>query len=182
ITENLKNDCHVLLVTFPGQGIKVTFSTSLTAFNRISKLPNIEGLSFTPFSDGYDGKFKGSLDESKSRAAEGCPFKRVIYTTLMAWVGIVAKGINVPSTFFWIQPATVLDIYYYCFTDYADCFKNCSEDQVVDLPGLPRLSPRDFPSFVFTDVNSKYGWGVKSIIDQIELLNSEENPRVLEHF
>ncbi|WMV48371.1 hypothetical protein MTR67_041756 [Solanum verrucosum] len=188
--ENLKNDCHVLLVTFPGQGhinpslqfakklvnlgIKVTFSTSLTAFNRISKLPNIEGLSFTPFSDGYDGKFKGSLDEIESfysslvshgsefvtqiiesRAAEGRPFKRVIYTTLMAWVGIVAKGINIPSTFFWIQPATVLDIYYYCFTDYADCFKNCSEDQVVDLPGLPRLSPRDFPSFVFTDVNSK---------------------------
>ncbi|KAG5588834.1 hypothetical protein H5410_049268 [Solanum commersonii] len=214
IMENLKNDCHVLLVTFPGQGhinpslqfakklvnlgIKVTVSTSLTAFNRISKLPNIEGLSFTPFSDGYDGKFKGSLDEFESfysslvshgsefvtqiiesRVVEGHPFKRVIYTTLMAWVGIVAKGINVPSTFFWIQPATVLDIYYYCFTDYADCFKNCSQDQVVDLPGLPRLSPRDFPSFVFTDVNSNYGWGVKSIIDQIELLNSEENHRVL---
>ncbi|KAG5588854.1 hypothetical protein H5410_049288 [Solanum commersonii] len=212
--ENLMNDCHVLLVTFPGQGhinpslqfakklvnlgIKVTFSTSLTAFNRISKLPNIEGLSFTPFSDGYDGKFKGSLDEFESfysslvshgsifvaqiiesRAAEGHPFKHVIYTTLMAWVGIVAKGINIPSTIFWIQPATVLDIYYYCFTDYADCFKNCSQDQDVDLPGLPRLSPRDFPSFVFTDVNSKYGWGVKSIIDQVELLNSEENPRVL---
>ncbi|KAG5568413.1 hypothetical protein H5410_064572 [Solanum commersonii] len=191
--ENLKNDCHVLLVTFPGQGhinpslqfakkivnlgIKVTFSTSLTAFNRISKLPNIEGLSFTPFSDGYDGKFKGSLDEFE--VVEGRPFKRVIYTTLMAWVGIVAKGINIPSTFFLIQPATVLDIYYYCFTDYADCFKNCSQDQVVDLPGLPRLSPCDFPSFVFTNVNSKYGWGVKSIIDQIELLNSEENPRVL---
>ncbi|KAG5588848.1 hypothetical protein H5410_049282 [Solanum commersonii] len=170
--ENLKNDCHVLLVTFPSQGhinpslqfakklvnlgIKVTFSTSLTAFNRISKLPNIEGLSFTPFSDGYDGKFKGSLDEFESfysslvshgskfvaqiiesRVVEGRPFKRVIYTTFMAW------------------------------------------DQVVDLPGLPRLSPRDFPSFVFIDVNSKYGWGVKSIIDQIELLNSEENPRVL---
>ncbi|WMV48357.1 hypothetical protein MTR67_041742 [Solanum verrucosum] len=205
--ENLKNDCHVLLVTFPGQGhinpslqfakklvnlgIKVTFSTSLIAFNRISKLPNIEGLSFTPFSDGYDGKFKGSLDEFESfysslvshgsefvteiiesRAAEGRPFKCVIYTTLMAWVGIVAKGINVPSTFFWIQPATVLNIYYYCFTDYADCFKNCSQDQVVDLPGLPRLSPRDFPSFVFTDVSSKYGWGVKSIIDQIEALKN----------
>ncbi|CAN4090848.1 unnamed protein product [Withania somnifera] len=212
--ENLKNDCHVLLVTFPSQGhinpslqlakrlvnlgVKVTFSTSLTAFNRISKLPNIEGLSFAPFSDGYDGNFKGSLDELdkfyaslvshgsefvtqtlKSRAAEGCPFTRVIYTTLMAWVGKVAKSINVPSTFFWIQPATVLDIYYYCFTDYADYFKNCSQDQVVELPGLPRLSPHDFPSFVFTDVNSTYGWLVKSIIDQIEILNSEENQRVL---
>ncbi|KAM3327237.1 UDP-glycosyltransferase 75C1 [Capsicum chacoense] len=65
------------------------------------------------------------------------------------------------------------------FTEYADYFKNCSHDQVVELPGLPRLSPRDFPSFVFADVNSIYGWGVKSIIDQIELLNSEGNPRVL---
>ncbi|KAG5588627.1 hypothetical protein H5410_049061 [Solanum commersonii] len=125
----------------------------------------------------HGSKFVTQIIES--RAVEGRPFKRVIYTTLMAWVGIVAKDINVPSTFFWIQPATVLDIYYHCFTDYVDCFKNCSQDQVVDLPGLPRLSPRDFPSFVFTDVNSKYGWGVKYNIDQIELLNSEENPRVL---
>ncbi|KAM3357100.1 UDP-glycosyltransferase 75C1 [Capsicum galapagoense] len=212
--ENLKNDCHVLLVTFPGQGhinpslqlakrlvnlgIKVTFSTSLTAFHRISKLPNIEGLSFAPFSDGYDGKLNVSVGEVdsfyysivshgsefvtqliESRAAKGHPFSRVIYTTLMGWVGIVAKGLNVPSTFYWIQPAAVWDIYYYCFTEYADYFKNCSHDQVVELPGLPRLSPRDFPSFVFADVNSTYGWGVKSIIDQIELLNSEGNPRVL---
>ncbi|KAK4732876.1 hypothetical protein R3W88_025864 [Solanum pinnatisectum] len=126
--ENLKNDCHVLLVTFPGQGhinpslqfakklvnlgIKVTFSTSLTTFNRISKLPNIEGLSLTPFSDGYDGKFKGLLGEFESfysslvshgsefvtqiiesRAVEGRPFKRVIYTTLIAWVGIVVRAL-----------------------------------------------------------------------------------------
>ncbi|XP_059300527.1 UDP-glycosyltransferase 75C1-like [Lycium ferocissimum] len=211
IMENLTNDCHVLLVTFPGQGhinpslqfakrlvnlgVKVTFSTSLSAFNRISKLPNIEGLSFAPFSDGYDGKFKGSMNEFdsfySSLMSHGSEFvtqiiksrvagsSRHIYTTIMAWVGIVAKSINVPSTFFWIQPATVLDIYYYCFTDYADYFKNCSQDQVVELPGLPRLSPRDFPSLVLSDVNSAYGWVVKSIIDQVELLNSEENPRVL---
>ncbi|KAG5568684.1 hypothetical protein H5410_064301 [Solanum commersonii] len=116
--ENLKNDCHVLLVTFQ-------VKPNLT-FNRISKLPNIEGLSFTPFSDGYDGKFKGSLDEFESfysslvshgskfvaqiiesRVVEGRPFKRVIYTTFMAW--------------------------------------NCSRDQVVDLRGLPRLSPEENP-------------------------------------
>ncbi|OIT28529.1 PREDICTED: crocetin glucosyltransferase, chloroplastic-like [Nicotiana attenuata] len=227
--EKLKNECHVLVVTFPGQGhinpslqfskklvnlgVKVTFSTSLTAFNRIKNLPTIEGLTFAPFSDGYDGNFKGSVDELHSfysslishgsefvtrlvasRVAEGRPFTCIIYTTVMAWVGLVAKNINVPSTLFWIQPTTALDIYYYCFTDYnnnifsifpqvgsnyADYFKNCSQDQVVELPGLPQLSRRDFPSFVFTDVNSSYGWGVKSIIDHIELLNSEENPRVL---
>ncbi|KAM3327236.1 hypothetical protein P3S67_002362 [Capsicum chacoense] len=120
--ENLKNDCHVLLVTFPGQGhinpslqlakrlvnlgVKVTFSTSLTAFHRISKLPNIEGLSFAPFSDGYDGKLKVSVGEVdsfyysivshgsefvtqliESRAAEG--HLSVVSFTRPLWDGLV---------------------------------------------------------------------------------------------
>lgn len=71
--ETLNDDCHVLLVSFPGQGninpciqfsknlikpgIKVTFSTSQTAFNRISNRPTIQGLTFAPFSDGFDGNF-----------------------------------------------------------------------------------------------------------------------------
>ncbi|OIT37258.1 PREDICTED: crocetin glucosyltransferase, chloroplastic-like isoform X1 [Nicotiana attenuata] len=212
--ENLKNECHVLIAIFPGQGhinpslqfskklinlgVKVTLSCSLTAFNRIKNLPKIEGLTFAPFSDGYDGNFKGSFDEYhllnsaikihgsefianliKSKAKNGCPFTRVIYTIIMDWAGLVAKKFNIPSTLFWIQPATVFDIYYYRFTNFANYFKNCdSQDQIIELPGLPSLSSSDFPSFVFDDVKSN-DWAVESIKRQIEILNSEENPRIL---
>lgn len=78
--ENLKkNDCHVLLVSFPGHGhinpclqlakrlvnlgVQVTYCTSLSAVNRISNIPKIQGLSFAYFCDGYDGSFAGSFDE-----------------------------------------------------------------------------------------------------------------------
>nr|UHH90507.1 UDP-glycosyltransferase [Nicotiana benthamiana] len=212
--ENLNNNCHVLIAIFPGQGhinpslhfskklinlgVKVTLSCSLSAFNRIKNLPKIEGLTFAPFSDGYDGNFKGSYDDFhlfnsaikshgsefianlfKSMAKNGCPFTRVIYTILMDWVGSVAKKFNIPSTLFWIQPATVFDIYYYRFTNFANYFKNCdSQDQIIELPGLPSLSSSDFPSFVFDDVKSN-DWAVESIKKQIEILNSEENPRIL---
>ncbi|XP_060178851.1 UDP-glycosyltransferase 75C1-like [Lycium barbarum] len=213
--ENLKNEkSHVLIAIFPGQGhinpslqlskqliklgVEVTLSSSLSAFNKIKKLPNIQGLRFAPFSDGYDGKFKGSFDEYhllnssimshgsefilnliKSNSKNGPPFSHVIYTPLMDWAGSVAKKFNIPSTLFWTQPATVFDIYYYRFTDYSDYFKNCdSQDKIIELPGLPPLSPIDFPSFVFDDVECN-NWAVESIKRQIEILNNEEYPSIL---
>ena len=80
---------------------------------------------------------------------------------------------------FWIQPATVFYVHYYRFTDYSDYFKNSdAKDKIIELPGLPPLSPINFPSFVFDNVESS-NWAVKSIKRQIEMLISEENPRVL---
>ena len=43
---------------------------------------------------------------------------------------------------------------------------------------MPPLSPIDFPSFAFDNVESS-NWAVKSIKRQIEMLSTEENPRVL---
>ncbi|WMV48367.1 hypothetical protein MTR67_041752 [Solanum verrucosum] len=155
--ENLKNEkSHVLIVIFSGQGhinpslqlskrlislgIKVTLSTSLLAFNKIKTLPNIKGLSFAPFSDGYDGNFKGSFNEFHSY-----------------YSSIKSHG----------------------YTDYSDYFKNCdSKDKIIELPGLPPLSPIDFPSFVFDDVECN-NWAAESIKRQIDILNSEENPKIL---
>ncbi|KAH0739159.1 hypothetical protein KY290_037864 [Solanum tuberosum] len=47
-----------------------------------------------------------------------------------------------------------------------------------ELPGLPPLSPIDFPSFVFDDVECN-NWAAESIKRQIDILNSEENPKIL---
>ncbi|KAG5579541.1 hypothetical protein H5410_050168 [Solanum commersonii] len=165
--KNLKNEkSHVLITLFPGQcqinpclqfskqlinlGIGVTLTTSLSAFSKIKKLSSVEGLSFAPFSDGYDEKFQlSSVDEF-----------HLFYSS----VGLVAKKTNVPSTLFWIQPATVFYVYYYRFTDYSDYFKSCdAKDKIIELPGL-------LPSI---------NWAAKLIKRQIEMLNCEENPRVL---
>nr|GMD63114.1 crocetin glucosyltransferase, chloroplastic-like [Ipomoea batatas] len=174
----MRDDCHVLLVIYPGQGqinpclqfakrlvnlgVRVTFSTTLFAIRRISTRSTIPGIDFAPFSDGYDDGYKGTSDGFchlydsvkargseymaslvKAKAEEGAPFTRIIFTTLMAWVGEVARSLQVPATLLWTQPATVLDIYYYYFSGYQDLFRSC---------------------------------GMK---DQIDLINSEESPKIL---
>ncbi|CAI9777001.1 unnamed protein product [Fraxinus pennsylvanica] len=72
-------NCHILLVSFPGQGhinpslqfakrllqigAKVTFSTSLSAISRMSEAAStIPGLTLAPFSDGYDNGWTGAKD------------------------------------------------------------------------------------------------------------------------
>ncbi|XP_019179887.1 PREDICTED: crocetin glucosyltransferase, chloroplastic-like [Ipomoea nil] len=210
------DDCHVLLVIFPGQGhinpslqfakrlvnlgAKVTLSTGFSAMNRMSSRPEIQGLDFAPFSDGYDAglepadlndfwasiKTRGSDAVAKlitAKKEEGRPFTRLIYTTVMSWAGVVARGLHVPVTLLWIQPATVLDIYYHYFTEYGDLFRNCSgKNRVVEVPGVPPLGVRDFPSFLFsteTNVNYDLDWAIEAMGDQIEEINGEENPKVL---
>ncbi|XP_016445752.1 UDP-glycosyltransferase 75C1 [Nicotiana tabacum] len=215
----LKDNCHVLLVTFPSQGqinpslqfakrliklgVNVTFSTSLSALNCISNnLPSVEGLTLAPFSDGYDNGYPNvgkSLDEYREfyasfialgsefvseiftdRAKEGRPFSRIIYTAVLSWVGIVARRLNAPATLLWIQPATLLDIYYYYFTSYKEAFKNCpDEDKSLEIPGLPFfVGTREIPSFLLSS-NGLMDWLIQTIKEHIELINSESNEIVL---
>ncbi|KAK4733984.1 hypothetical protein R3W88_008245 [Solanum pinnatisectum] len=172
--KNLKNEkSHVLIAVLPGQGqinpcIEVTLTTSLSAFSKIKKLPNVEGLRFAPFSDDYDGKFQlSSIVEFhlfySSIKSHGSEFifnliqsNAKIGTHISHW----QKKINIASTLFWIQPDTIFYIYYYRFTDYSNYFKNRdAKDKIIELPRLPPLSPIDFPSFVFDDMEST-NWAV----------------------
>ncbi|XP_016455876.2 UDP-glycosyltransferase 75C1-like [Nicotiana tabacum] len=215
----MKENCHVLLVTFPSQGqnnpslqfakrfiklgVNVTFSTSLSALNcRSNNLHSIKGLTFAPFSDGYDNGYPNigkSLDEYREfyasftvlgsefvseiftdRAKEGRPFSRIIHTTVLSWVGIVAKRVNSPATLLWIQPATLLDLYYYYFTSYKDAFKNCpDEDKSLEIPGLPFLvSIREIPSILLSS-DGLMDWLIQTMKEHVELINSESNEIVL---
>ncbi|PHT75626.1 hypothetical protein T459_19148 [Capsicum annuum] len=98
----------------------------------------------------------------------------------MAWVGLVAKSIHIPSMLFWIQPATVWDIYYYYFTDYANSFKNCPTFMSKTFPPRKRLAKYGKELYFFLSKKVKYNDGAfQSIKDHIQLLNGEENPRVL---
>lgn len=213
----MKYNCHVLLVTFPYQGqinpslqfakslvklgVEVTFSTSLSAMNSMSSYPSIEGLTFAPFSDGYDNGYPNvtkSIDSYrefyhsfvahgsdfvakifKDRAKEGRPFSRIIYTTVLYWVGSVAEKLNAPANLLWIQPATLLDIYYYYFTSYRNDFKKCLlDDQPIELPGLPFLvGTNEIPSFLFSS-GTLMDWLIQTMKEHVELIITSET-RVL---
>ncbi|KAF7112595.1 hypothetical protein RHSIM_Rhsim01G0136400 [Rhododendron simsii] len=204
---------HILLVTFPGQGlinpslqfakrlvrmgIKVTFVTSFSALNSMTKtIPTPEGLTIAGFSDGYNvepvgherGHFMAELRRLGSKAIteliidsadKGQPFSRVVYTTLVPWVGEVARKLHFPSTFLWVQPAMILDIYYFYFNGYGDAIRNNRKDLSwsIELPGLPRLSIIDLPSFVIPSDAANISLLLQK--QHIEILAEEKNPTVL---
>lgn len=184
-------------------GIEVTFATSLYARRRMEKtaardLP--KGLSFAAFSDGYDDGFTMSDDPRKymteirsrgaktlkdtalSAAEQGRPVTCLIYTLLLPWASEVAREVNIPSALLWIQPATVLDIYYYYFNGYADEIIASSNDPSwkLQLPGLPiLLSKRDLPSFMLPNCSERYSFALTTFKEQLEALDVETKPKVL---
>ncbi|KAL0382829.1 UNVERIFIED_CONTAM: UDP-glycosyltransferase 75C1 [Sesamum calycinum] len=183
-------------------GIEVTFATSVYA-RRMEEtaardLP--KGLSFAAFSDGHDDGFTMSDDiktymtEIRSRGAkilkdtalsaaeQGRPVTCVIYTLLLLWAAEVAREVNIPSVVLWIQPATVLDIYYYYFNGFADEIIASSNDPSwkLQLPGLPiMLSKRDLPSFTLPNGSESSSFFLKSFKEQLEALDVEMKPKVL---
>jgi UDP:flavonoid glycosyltransferase YjiC (YdhE family) len=204
---------HFLLVTYPIQGhinpglqfakrlirlgAHVTFVTSVAASRRMAQTPDLDGLSFSTYSDGYDDGFKDGDDASNymsdikrrgsqaltdlvvSSANEGRPFTGLVHTTL-PWAADVASELHLPSALLWIQPATVLDIYYYFFFNgYGDVIRNSSNDpsSPIQLPGLPLLTSRDLPSFLLA--SNTYTFILPELQEQLEALEKESKPRIL---
>ncbi|CAL5347785.1 unnamed protein product [Camellia sinensis] len=184
-------------------GVKVTLATPFSAINRMTKTTTTptpsQGLTITGFSDGCDDGYKPGRDDlahymSEQRrhgseavkqlitatADRGQPFTRVVYTTLLPWVGRVATSLHYPSTFLWIQPVTILDIYYYYFNGYANSIKpNCKNDLSlsIELPGLPILSSRDLPSFFHP--SNEHDFALQIFKDHLDVLDEQTNPTVL---
>ncbi|KAL7105914.1 hypothetical protein ACP275_07G076700 [Erythranthe tilingii] len=197
---------HVLLVTFPAQGhinpslqfakrltamgIKVTFATSLYARRRMSRtaagLP--KGVTFAAFSDGYDDGFKpGNDDAGKYMTEIRSKGSQSLRDTILAAAEQgrpVAREFHVPSALLWIQPATVLNIYYYYFNGYGDEITANSNDPTwqIQFPGIPALnfSKRDLPSFILPSSSDKYSFALPSFKEQLETLDAEKTkPKVL---
>lgn len=186
-------------------GIEVTFATSIFAHRRMAKIAAStapEGLKFAAFSDGYDDGFKTGVDDSKrylleirSRGSqtirdiilkssdEGRPVTSLVYTLLLPWAAEVARELRIPSALLWIQPATVLDIYYYYFNGYEDEIKSSSNDPnwSIQLPRLPLLKSQDLPSFLVSSRSNdnKYSFALPTFKEQLDALDGEENPKVL---
>ncbi|KAD7478091.1 hypothetical protein E3N88_01227 [Mikania micrantha] len=69
-------------------------------------------------------------------------------TLLLSWAAEVALDHNLPLDLLWIQPASVLRVYYYYFNGYdklvgEDCYE---PSWSIEIPGLPSLKSRDLPS------------------------------------
>ncbi|KAF7849521.1 hypothetical protein BT93_L0697 [Corymbia citriodora subsp. variegata] len=179
-------------------GAHVTFATAIRARHRMeeSKSP-LKGLSFASFSDGYDGGYNDGddvevyMDELQRRGSETLSdliasnhedsrrFSGVFYTTLLPWVAEVAHSHGIPSTLVWIQPATVLDFYYYYFHGYGDLIRSTGDNPSVpiQLPGLPPLMACDIPSFC--TAKNEYNFSLPLFQRHFEVLLKEANPRIL---
>ena len=162
------------------------------------KPPSVSGLSFAPFSDGYDNgcdnkdNWHNLLIDAKRRgttkladlviesADHGRPVACIVYTMIFDWSREVARRVHVPSAYFWNQAATTFDIYYYYFNGYGDEIRNKSIDpsSFVVLPGLePPFTGRDLPSFLLP--SNKSTFVLESFRKDLGAVSQDENPRVL---
>ncbi|KAL5542737.1 hypothetical protein UlMin_010447 [Ulmus minor] len=207
---------RILLITYPGQshinptmqlakrliraGAEVTYFLPHFAHRRLtfkSSTSSLNGLSFAPFSDGYDDgnkkddfmKYNSEMKRHGSkalaeliqiRAIEGRPFTCLVYTMIL-WAAEVAAEFRLPSVLLWIQPATVFGEYYYYFHGFGDVIRDkfsigdasCS----IALPGLPLMSICDLPSFM--DASNIYSSFMQFFEEQFEVLEKEGNQKVL---
>ncbi|GAB2227864.1 hypothetical protein Droror1_Dr00009691 [Drosera rotundifolia] len=182
-------------------GATVTFAATISAHKRMTKgsIPN--GITIAAISDGYDDGFKttdaqrdtndyvnkfkehgsrtlGELIEKSS--AGGRPITCLVYTLMIPWVAGVARKYNLPSALLWIQPAAMLNIYYYYFHGYGDAIMECGSDpkKSIELPRLPMtMRMRDIPSFMIP--NNPYSFALDGMKEQFELFKDEPNPRIL---
>ncbi|XP_059632102.1 crocetin glucosyltransferase, chloroplastic-like [Cornus florida] len=182
-------------------GVKVTIITTLSAHSRMTKSNSTipKGLSISAFSNGYDDGFKegdnyehfmselrirGSraiAELIKASAEESYPITYLVYTTAQPWVAEVAHGHHIPSAVLWTQPATVFDIFHYYFNGYGDTNRKIVNDpsSSIQLPGLPLLNSRDLPSILVPPHSEKYRWAFLSMKEQLDLISTETNPKIL---
>ncbi|KAJ4958480.1 hypothetical protein NE237_025591 [Protea cynaroides] len=198
---------HFIVLSFPAQGhinpalqfaklvlltgARVTFVTSYSAKSRMENTSSAPaGLTFAPFSDGFDDGFKPNVagrdnhlseikrigskfipDLTANLAKEGRPITCIVYSPILPWAAQLARELGVPSALLWIQPATVFILYYYYYHGY-EAFM--TSDQ-VELPGLPLLTSKDVPSFFHDSKNPAF----QLFPEQFETLEQETKPWVL---
>ncbi|KAI7755000.1 hypothetical protein M8C21_010130, partial [Ambrosia artemisiifolia] len=117
-------------------------------------------------------------DTILSNAENGTPVTCLVYTLLLPWAAEVARGLNVRSAMLWIQPASVLRVYYYYFNGYKELIgDDCTEPSwSIQLPGLPQLKIRDLPSFC--NPSNTYSFALPLFKEQFDILELEDKPTI----
>jgi UDP:flavonoid glycosyltransferase YjiC (YdhE family) len=184
-------------------GARVTLSAAVSAhrlmFPSLAS-PDEEvhdgAVSYVPYSDGYDHGFRlfaGDGDDARRYSeafgrvgretlsavmdrlsARGQPVTCVVYAFLMWWAAEVARERGVPRALYWIQPATMLAVYYHYFHGYERIMTEHAAEPgfTVAMPGLPPMTIRDLPSFFtdFTDERIVAAFAdIRRTFDQLDL-------------
>nr|QEA68973.1 UGT75W1 [Panax ginseng] len=178
-------------------GANVTYATTTTGLGRLGALPTIDGLSYATFSDGKEHNGTLILDDYlavlkrvapqsvtkllQDLSTKGTPVTFIVYTVVLPWVAEVARDINLPSAFLFIQCATAFSIFHRFFNSQDglhDGVHDISPDVSVQLPGLPLFTCKDIPDFVFRH-NQYYSSMVPVLQEHIQTLEKDPNPFVL---
>ncbi|GLT80572.1 hypothetical protein SLA2020_520050 [Shorea laevis] len=177
-------------------GVHITFVTSIAAINRMNRGSPVEGLSYAGFSDGNDDGSKKELDAATvvldverygsptlrefiaARIGEGMRFTHIVYSILLPWVAEVAREFHIPCTLLWIQPASILSIFYHYTKGYEAIVRKNIEDPsfLFEFPGLPPLKSHELPSFFLP--SNTHSVAVPTMKRHIEILDQEASPKV----
>ncbi|XP_019176940.1 PREDICTED: UDP-glycosyltransferase 74F2-like [Ipomoea nil] len=148
------------------KGVKITIAVTKFLLTTLQDLSTTH-LSIETFSDGFDegaspqtrrtqayiDKFRqvGSqtLAQLLRRLRVGrFPVSWVVYDAFLPWAVDVAVEEGVSSACFFTQSCAVDAIYYYA--QQGRLKLPLAENEVVEIPGLPCLEPKDMPSFIYS--------------------------------
>ncbi|KAL5212535.1 hypothetical protein ABZP36_023382 [Zizania latifolia] len=192
-------------------GARVTLSAAVSAHRLMFPslgAPDEEvhdgAISYVPYSDGYDSGFSlfsgggdgawghvetfervgretftGVLDRLDAR---GEPATRVIHAIGMYWAAEVARERGVPCVQYWIQPATMLAVYYHYLHGYEELVtEHAAEPEfAVTMPGLPPMAIRDLPSFFTNKTDGTLAalfFGIRRTVQQLDIERSSSKTR-----
>nr|GLL17449.1 UDP-glycosyltransferase 74G1-like [Ipomoea trifida] len=111
------------------------------------------GYSQAPSGQAYIEKFRQVGSETLAQVIRRLrvgrfPVSCVVYDAFLPWAVDVAGEEGISGAAFFTQSCAVDGIYYYC---QQGRFKvPLADDQVVEIPGLPCLEPKDMPSFIYS--------------------------------
>ncbi|RWR73056.1 crocetin glucosyltransferase, chloroplastic-like protein [Cinnamomum micranthum f. kanehirae] len=178
---------HFLVLTYPAQGHinpalhfarrlagtghRVTFSSTIYAHRRMLEPPTPDDpLSYAPFSDGYDDGF--DLDkEGPKYLADFNQAGPVAVSDLVRSFSHEGRPITCPAAVF------VIYHHYFHGSDAIISSLNKDPSSSIKLPGLPPLTHRELPSFIFP--SDSYPFVLSSIKQLFQALDKEEKPHVL---
>ncbi|XP_074583741.1 UDP-glycosyltransferase 74F2-like [Curcuma longa] len=188
--------CHVLLLPYPSQGHVnpmlqfakrfaahgLTATLVATRFILANARPTPGSVRLAAISDGCDRagfaevssipSYLNSLerfgsatldDLLRSEAEAGRPVGLLVFDAFLPWAGEVGRRNSIATAAFFTQSSAVDLIYYHVKAGLVQL----PVREALDLPGLPRLQPKDLPSFL-PDQCGVYPAYMEMVFDQFK--------------
>ncbi|XP_031119331.1 UDP-glycosyltransferase 74G1-like isoform X1 [Ipomoea triloba] len=163
------------------KGVKITIAVTKFLLTTLQDLSSSH-LSIETISDGFDegcssqtrssqayiDKFREVGSETLAQVLRRLrvgrfPVSCVVYDAFLPWVVDVAVEEGVSGACFFTQSCAVDGIYYYC--QQGRIKVPLGGDEVVEIPGLPCLEPKDMPSFIYSP-ESSYPFALEMLMNQ----------------